>query len=40
MSQQNEIEFKTLLTKDDYNRIVQYYQLQDTDFHTQKKLLF
>jgi len=40
MSQQNEIEFKTLLTKDDYNRIVQYYQLQDKDFHTQKNCYF
>ncbi|GMA07131.1 adenylate cyclase [Tetragenococcus halophilus subsp. flandriensis] len=40
MSQQNEIEFKTLLTKDDYNRIIQYYQLQGTDFHTQKNCYF
>ena len=40
MSQQNEIEFKTLLTKDDYNRIVQYYQLQAKDFHTQKNCYF
>lgn len=40
MSQQTEIEFKTLLAKDDYNRITQYYQLQTSDFHTQKNCYF
>lgn len=40
MSQQTEIEFKTLLSNDDYNRIVHYYQLQSNDFHTQKNCYF
>jgi len=40
MSQQTEIEFKTLLSKDDYHRIIQYYQLQNKDFHTQKNCYF
>lgn len=40
MSQQTEIEFKTLLTNDDYNRIVHYYQLQSENFHMQKNCYF
>lgn len=40
MSEQTEIEFKTLLTKNDYNRILEYYQLTSENFHTQKNCYF
>ncbi|KFN92869.1 hypothetical protein TMUPMC115_0700 [Tetragenococcus muriaticus PMC-11-5] len=36
MSEQTEIEFKTLLTRDDYNRLTEYYQLSSESFYTQK----
>lgn len=35
MSQQTEIEFKSLLSKEGYKRIYAYYQLQPGDFHIQ-----
>lgn len=40
MSEQTEIEFKTLLTRDDYNRLTEYYQLSSESFYTQKNCYF
>src|SRR5699024_6630361 len=40
MSQQIEIEFKTLLSKEDYKRICDYYQLQQSDFFSQTNYYF
>ena len=38
MAQQVEIEFKTLLTREEYQRVIAFYQLDRSAFHTQTNL--
>lgn len=40
MSESVEIEFKTLLTKENYEKICQFYQLDDKDFFIQKNIYY
>lgn len=40
MAEQVEIEFKTLLTYDEYQRVIAFYQLDPSVFHTQTNLYF
>ncbi|MGM9904083.1 hypothetical protein A5844_002137 [Enterococcus sp. 10A9_DIV0425] len=40
MSETLEIEFKTLLTKKEYQRLIDYYQLSDDLFHVQTNVYF
>ena len=40
MTHQVEIEFKTLLTREEYQRVFAFYQLDRSAFHTQTNLYF
>ena len=40
MTHQVEIEFKTLLTREEYQRVIAFYQLDRSAFHTQTNLYF
>lgn len=40
MTHQVEIEFKTLLTREEYQRVIAFYQLDHSAFHTQTNLYF
>jgi uncharacterized protein YjbK len=40
MSKQVEIEFKTLLTQAEHQKVIAFYQLTSSDFHTQTNLYF